>query len=174
MTFFPENFTIGNSSDRYLKLKVGATRVRALAEAVTGFKAWTTDEEGKKRPVRIHDDEMFNGDEIDDLEEAKRFAAFPVWDYESKSVKIWECTQSTILKKVHSLTKNEAYGDPQNYDLYVEKSGEGMKTKYEVTANPPKAIEDEIATAWAAVQAKGFDLNMLYTNDDPWNPNKIK
>jgi hypothetical protein len=92
--------------------------------------------------------------------------AFTVWNYETESVQILELTQQSVIKAIKALSSNPDWGLPFSYDINVKKSGEGLKTKYEVTPSPKKATAKDIIRE--ANQAP-CNLDALYEGEDPWN-----
>jgi hypothetical protein len=87
-----------------------------------------------KKPVRAR--EMFKFVPADaDLERgwpAKHFWAFVVWNFQTEKIEVLETTQVTIQTAMQSLIQNEDWGDPREYSITVNRTGEKMETKYPV------------------------------------------
>jgi hypothetical protein len=65
------------------------------------------------------------------------------------------------------LVDNPKWGVPQNYDIAITKTGEGMDTEYTVQGEPPIAEpSEEIKAAFAA---KYVNLEALFVGADPFS-----
>lgn len=176
MDFLPKDYEIPSKPGKYFKFNQGENVFRILGSAITGWEAWTSeqveDENGKmvekRSPIRKHEGDAFDMDEIEDPEATKHFMIFPVWSPKDKRIQVLEITQSMIKRPITSLSKNKAWGDVTGYDIVVTKIGEKKETRYTVNPLPPEPMSDEISTAWGAVQAEGFDLERMYVNGDPF------
>lgn len=94
--FKDKDYKIPETKGGYInKLKNGETRLRIVSEAVVG----RVDREDKK-PVRTHEekDPLGSLDPQGNEVMPKHFRAVAVWDYESKSIKIWEITSKKIME----------------------------------------------------------------------------
>jgi hypothetical protein len=174
-TFLPPDYEVTSSDGHYMKFQKGENRFRILDSPIIGLEYWSI----QNKPVRLH-----KGDQIDigdiRIEESgekkmpKEFWALPVWNYAAKSVQVLEITQKFLLKAITELSRNSKWGNPREYDLVVAKTGDGMSTEYGMIPDPKESLEVEAATAWAEVQKKGFNLDMIYEGLDPFNPLKTK
>lgn len=64
---------------------------------------------------------------------------------------------ATVMKKLMNIRKEEDYGgDVREYTLKVIKSGDGMNTRYDLIALPPKPMPN--AAGQALEEAKAIDL----------------
>lgn len=89
----------------------------------------------------------------------------PVWNYESKQIQILEVTQKGIQKTIATLAKNTKWGTPVNFDILIEKTGEGLDTEYSVTPEPKEPLEESIKKAFADAN---INLEALYDGGDPF------
>jgi hypothetical protein len=165
MGFLPESYEVPQSSGKYMKFQVGDNRFRVLGQPIIGNEGWHEDENGKK-PIRKRPLESFQVDEVDP-ETIKHFWAMPVWNYRERRVQVLELTQKTIMKAIATLSKDQDWGDPTEYDLVVSKVGDGLETEYAVTPKPKTPVSGPVAEGWAEMQGT-FDLERLYEGGDPF------
>lgn len=160
-TFLPPNYEKPASTSKYLKLLDGDNKIRILSPAIVGWIDWQDTADGRK-PVRTKDkpETSFNPEKP-----VKHFWTFVVWDYKDEAVKILEIVQSTIQDAIYSLHNDKDWGNPIKYDLTIKRTGEELKTKYNVVPTPPKELSETIKSAYLSVK---IDLNKLYTNEDPF------
>lgn len=144
----------------------GERRLRFCGEGITGFEAWNTDNkpvrwENKpaELPANIKPD--FNGKIA-----AKRFVAGVVYDYTDNDFKILEITQRTLLADLDKYIKDSDYGDPLNYDIKLNKTGDGKDTNYTLVAAPPKPLNPDIEEAFEKLNC---NLRALFDGEDPWS-----
>ena len=142
----------------------GEIRLRLFGEGVSGFEAWTEDNKPvrwetrpEKLPANIKRQEGYAP--------LKRFLAGVVYDYASETFKIIQITQKTLMDQLFKYMKDEDYGNPNDYDIKISKSGEGKKTEYTLVAAPPKPVAK-------AVQALYDELvcnpRALFDGEDPF------
>jgi hypothetical protein len=60
----------------------------------------------------------------------KFFWAMAVWNCAAKAVQVLEITQASIIGPIEELLVNSDWGDPREYDLTINKKGEGLETEY--------------------------------------------
>lgn len=160
---FVSDDAIASGSGNYVgKLENGTSRFRFISFVILGWIEWIEDGE-KKKPVRSQINKQ--PETTDDENQPKKFMAGVVVDRKDGEAKIWEITQQGIIKKIKALTANADWGKPFSYDIEVKKSGEGLKTKYEVTPCPKKPLEKHLI---AAAAEKPCNLDALYEGQDPW------
>jgi len=176
--FLPKEYEVsGGTGANYMKFIVGENKLRILASPIIGWE-WWVDKEGNPRikdakpqkgdkPVRVAKD---SGNDIpaDAGDTIREFWALPVYNYQEKKVQVLELTQKRIMRTVHSLAKDKEWGSPLGYDLLILRTGEGLDTDYDTLPQPPKELAKEVQEAWEKVEAKGFDLNRLFENGDPF------
>ena len=150
-------------------------KCRILGKAISGFTAWSAD----NKPLRVRAEgdvpADFNWRLKDDgphkgkRELPKTFWAFPVWDYETSEVKVWEVSQAGIRDAIGGFARNPDWGSPLGYDITVERTGKGLDTKYAVAPSPKTAVPGDAAAAFNDLVAGGFDLDRLFDGGDPFS-----
>jgi hypothetical protein len=146
-----------------MKFQPGLNSIRILSSAIVGYEYFT----GENKPVRQK--EPFEEMPIDIKQggKVKPFWAFVVYNYQLKMVQILELTQKSIMTAIKALVDNPKWGVPQNYDIAITKTGEGMDTEYTVQGEPPIAEpSEEIKAAFAA---KYVNLEALFVGADPFS-----
>lgn len=63
--------------------------------------------------------------------------AWLVWSFDTKSVQVLQLPK-TGYKALAKFGKDPEYGDPQEYNIRVTRTGKGFDTKYDVIASPKK------------------------------------
>lgn len=156
--FIPDD-AVSSGASRYMKLETGDNKFRCLSKPITGWLEWID-----KTPSRTPID---NEPEASDPENPpKKFLALVVFDYSDNAVKILELTQQSVIKAIKAYAANPDWGNPFTYDINVNKTGEGLKTKYTVTPSPKKATSKDIMRA---ANEAPCNLEALFENEDPWN-----
>lgn len=167
MTFLPQNYKIPASPSSYMKFDQGNNSFRILGSAIVGWEYFNTD----NKPIRSKEPFEDTPSDIKKDGKVKAFWAFPVYNYQTKTVQILELTQKSIMTAIKALVDNPKWGDPKKYDISVTKSGEGLDTEYAVMGEPPIAEPTkEIKDAFAK---KNINLDALFTGDDPFNSKEI-
>lgn len=159
--FLPENYTVADRSNGYMRFQQGENRFRVLDNPVLGYEWWIEDESGRK-PVRVPRDGKVPAEFSSSF---KEFWAMPVWNYNKELVQILEITQKGIMKVVANLARNPKWGSPKGYDLVVDRQGEGLETEYSVTPEPKEELSKEIAQVYAV---HNINLAALYEGKDPF------
>lgn len=150
-------------------------RCRVLGPAIAGVVAWTADNKPARFKSEADIPEGFNwrlqdkGPHAGKRELPRSFWAFPVWDYETNEVRVWEVTQAGLKDALRALTGNPEWGSPLGYDVTATREGKGLETKYALAPSPKSAVPLEAAGAWNDAVAAGFDLNRLYDGGDPFS-----
>lgn len=157
----PKDYKVPVTGGNYMRLEPGENQFRVLDSAVVGWEAWTMD----RKPVRFKME-----DKPDDTSEykdgrLKHFWAFPVWNYKANSIQVLELTQSTIQQAIEGFINDPDWGDPKDYDIKVERTGEGLDTSYFIAPKPKKPLTDEV---WALYKDNKPNLEALFTGDDPF------
>lgn len=156
--FLPEDYEPPKSSSSYLKLKDGETKIRILSQPIFGWEDWKN-----KKPIRFHMDNKPMA--TDPKKPVKHFWAFIVYNYSDAEIQIMQVTQSTIRKALESFSKDEDWGNPFEYDIKINKAGEGIETEYTINPIPHKKISAEILEAF---KAKPINLDALFEGTDPF------
>ena len=161
--FFPDEVQT-ESVSKYTKLEKGDTKLRILGAPIFGYETWLEKADGSRSPKRFELNEEFKQSDLGP-DGVKQFMAVKVYNYNAQDVQVWQVVQKTIMKSLKGYTENEEYGSPTGYDIVISKTGEGKMTRYNLVANPPKALPKEVAEADTA---QGVDLDALFLNGDPF------
>lgn len=164
-SYLPEGYEVPKTGGSgYMKFEQGDNKFRILSSVTMGWEYWTPD----KKPKRSK--EMFKVVPLDaDLHTgwpAKHFWAFIVWNFQTKQIEILEITQVTIQTALQSLINNDDWGDPREYSITVNRTGEKMETKYQVLPSPAKAVPADIAKAY---EEKYVNMEALFTGGNPFD-----
>lgn len=140
-SFVPDGYEVKTSGGDFFKLQPGDNKFRVLTDAVVGREGWSQNKPFRRGGADAHID----ADEVDLDEKTKKpkindFMAFYILDHADNKVKIASFTQSGIKKAILSYAAEEDYGHPMGYDLKINKSGDGLLTKYTVTPSVPKPL----------------------------------
>jgi hypothetical protein len=168
--FLPKDYETPEIPSRFMELEEGVNTFRILSSAIVGYKWWVNGEGGRK-PVRVR-----TADEVPEevknatvkRAQAKHFWAFPVYNYHTKSIQVLEIKQQTIMRAIEAFVKNPKWGNPQRYDLMIEKVKTGSRdwdVEYSVIPEPPTPIDAGIAEPAKNVPIR---LEALYSGDDPF------
>lgn len=161
--FLPYGFEELKSSHSYWRMKEmeqGDNRLRIIQRPICGWIDWK-----ENKPYRYRADEKpinsFNPDKP-----IRAFWTCNVWDYHRKALFILEITQNSILKTLSILGNDVEWGDFREYDIKINKSGNGKETKYMVTPLPHKKLDSSIQEA---IKENPVNLDVLFKGGDPWN-----
>lgn len=157
--FLPQDYEAPKNGGNYLKFKDGETRFRILSKPVIGWLDWED-----KKPLRFRMNEK-PAKPVDPKKAIKHFWALVVWDYSENKIKVLEITQSSIQSAIQSLTKDEDWGSPFEYDIKVNRTGQDLETKYTVNPVPHKKMAKEITEALVSTPV---NLQALFENEDPF------
>ena len=178
MNFLPENYTLPKGDSNYYKLEDGDNVFRVLSPATVGWKYWT-DEKGEvlERPVKGCKSICVKTPQ-EAKQPARHFWAFVVYSYKSNAIHLYEITQMGIMEAIQQFILNPNWGDPQGYDLIVNKTGTGLDTKYQISVNPKVELDQGILKLYQDMQ---IDLQALFRGEDPFkaesaevNPKAVK
>ena len=161
MNFLPENYESPKTSNYYVKLQDGETRIRVLSTPIIGWEDWTLD----KKPVRF----KFENKPIkslNPLKPVKHFWAFIVFNYNEEEIQVMNITQATIRKKIEALCKDSDWGAPYHYDIKITKSGSEINTEYVVNPTPHKPIDGYIVEMF---KDRPCFLEAIFENKDPFS-----
>ena len=165
--WLPASYSVPSSGDSYFKPAAGDNKVRIMGELIRGWEIWESDGDGNRKPHRSP--EKWGDDLIDEMntkegEDQKHFWCTIVWDYASETFKVWGFTQASIQKTITNIVQNPDFGNPTGYDLNIKKTGEGMMTRYEIMASPPKELFESVKAAWKALTP---DLEVYFDGGHP-------
>ena len=130
--FLPKDYTAPEVQSNYMTLEEGVNSFRVLSPAIVGYEWWVEQGAEGRRPVRVRTlDEI--PDEVreatDSRQRAKHFWAFTVYNYKSQTIQILELKQKTVMRAIEAFVKNPKWGDPQGYDLQIEKVRTGSQER---------------------------------------------
>lgn len=139
------------------KLEQGENRLRILTTPIPGYVWWP---ENENKPVRVKDaSEIKTG-----VTDAKYFWFLTIAI--NDEVKFLEIKQKTILNQIKALSDNKEWGEVQDYDITITRSGQDLETQYTVVPNPKKAVSDDVKKKWADIQAR-YNADNLFTHGTP-------
>ena len=168
--WLPQDYEPPTSNNIYFKPQPGTSKIRVLGDfrhphtAIMGYIGWNKTIDGNT-PIRR---DMDGEKEVISLSDdgAKHFWALTVWVYAQQCVQVWEITQVTIQQALTDLSKNEAWGNPQQYNIQITRAGEKLLTKYGITAEPP--LGSPPPEAIEAAKAAKIDLRELFIGESPF------
>jgi hypothetical protein len=172
--FLPEGYKVPKSGGgNYTKLVDGANKLRILSAPIMGWVYWNT----AGKPVRSREpfaelpsdvrykEEKKTGESKP--ERPKHFWAVVVWSYTDKMLQVWECTQGTIQSQITDLISNPDWGDPREYDITINRKGEGFDTEYTVQPSPAKPLNPMTESDYKKANIR---LEALFDGGNPFDP----
>lgn len=163
--FLPEDYEIPTESN-YMKFEDGANKFRVLGSPIIGWEDW----DDNKKVYRYHMNEKPQASKSKKADaKIKHFWSFPVWNYKAKKVQILNVTQASIQKVIKDLANNEDWGDPREYDITVNRTGQNLETEYSVVPSPSKPLPQMAVDMYAETP---INLDALFTGEDPFTPEK--
>ena len=173
MAFLPKDYAAPEAQSSYTRLEEGDNTFRVLDSAIVGWE-WWNEKDGKRIPNRVKNQNDLSEDDLSEIynleaktkrTQLKHFWAFPVYNYKIKYIQILQITQGSIQVAMERYTKNEKWGDPKEYDFIINRSGEGMQTRYSTTVNPKESLDEDIIKKYKEMN---INLKALYSGDDPF------
>ena len=169
--FLPEGYAAPEVQSNYMTLEDGVNSFRILSSAIVGYEWWVENGEEGRRPVRVR-----TADEVpeavrntsDKRQQARHFWAFTVYNYKTKTIQILELKQQTVMQAIEAFIKNPKWGNPQKYDLIIEKVKTGSRdwdVEYNVIPEPPSTLDEGIVELAKSVPVR---LEALYESQDPF------
>jgi predicted secreted protein len=160
MAWLPTGYEVPKGSNQFMKLEKGQNRFRVLSEPIMGYEWWEESSEGRK-PFRV---KSFQEAVENGTEPIKHFWAFVVWNYKSESIQVLEITQKTIMRSLEGLAIDEDWGDPTNYDVVINRTGDGLETEYTIQPKPSKDVSKDVLKAY---EDSEIDLSALFRGEYP-------
>ena len=149
----------------YTKFENGENAIRIVSEVISGWECWIGGE-GNRKPVR--QEFQFKAKQLEDLgvcenngnpsKKQDQFYACIVWNHNTEQFECWTPKQSTIKQAIYSLSENEKWGNPNDYDLVITKTGSGMETRYSIMPEPKTEFAGTVPT---------YDLTQLFKDGNP-------
>jgi hypothetical protein len=169
--FLPKDYQAPEVQSNYMTLEEGVNSFRVLTPAIVGYEWWVETQAEGRRPVRVRTLEEIP-DEVreatDSRQKAKHFWAMTVYNYKSQTIQILELKQKTVMRAIEAFVKNPKWGDPQHYDLQIEKVRTGSQDRdveYNVIPEPPSELDEGIVELARSVPVR---LEALYEGADPF------
>lgn len=106
-------------------------------------------EDGHDHKVRILSDPACYISTFGEGENAsdRMLYAWLVWNFEAKKVQVMKLPV-TAYRQIAKYGANDDYGDPRQYNLTITRTGQKLKTVYDIIASPEKKqIPEQIAVA---------------------------
>jgi hypothetical protein len=169
--FLPKGYETPESEQRFLELAEGQNTFRILSPAIVGYEWWEDTGNGDRVPRRVRTAEEVPTDvrnAANSRDKAKHFWAFVVYNYQTQTIQVLELKQQTILRAIEAFVKNPKWGNPQSYDLTIEKVKTGSRdwdVEYNVIPEPPSPLDAGIAELANHVPVR---LEALYEGQDPF------
>lgn len=157
-SFVPEGYEVKTSGGDFFKLTTGDNKFRILTDAVVGKEGWKDNKPFRRGGA----DATIDADEVDMDQKTKKpkindFMAFYVYNHNDSKIQIASFTQSGIKKAIVEYAGDEDWGHPSKYDITVNKTGEGLTTKYTVKPSVPKPLAASVQKE-VDLAAEFFDL----------------
>ena len=158
-SWIPEGYSAPVERSTYMKFEDGENVIRIMSPLVTGFEYWT---EGGK-PVRFKEEPKDTPDIRKDDEgnptKVKFFWYFLVYNYAAKQVQALEVTQKSIQAGIQDLVNNDKWGNPNGFDITINKSGKGLETRYSIVPNPHSEITEDMQSELDSID---IDLEAIF------------
>jgi len=167
--FLPKGYTAPETQSHFMEFEEGQNYFRALSPAIVGFEWWVENGEGvKPNRVRTLEEVPEEFRAVDHRQGARHFWAFAVYNYQQEAIQVLVLRQQTIMRAIEAFSKNPKWGNPQGYDLVVEKTktGRGVwDVEYNVIPEPKAVLDPGIAELAGQVSVR---LEALFEGDDPF------
>jgi hypothetical protein len=169
--FLPEGYQTPEVQSNYMTLEDGDNTFRILSSAIVGYEWWVENGEEGRRPVRVR---MANEvpeavrNASDNRQKARHFWAFTVYNYKTKTIQILELKQQTVMRAIEAFVKNPKWGNPQTYDLIIEKVKTGSRdwdVEYNVIPEPPSTLDEGIVELAKSIPVR---LEAMFNGADPF------
>lgn len=172
----PKDYKIPEAGGQYLnQASLGdGLRVRVLVDPIVGTEYWITQPNGDKDKVkRVHykkESPFYQNVDIGTVAinqygslSMRHWWGFVVYNYESKTVQVWNMCQKTIQQGLQKLERSADWGDFKGYDVEIELGEDGKK--YTVTPSPKSQLTDEELVV-AKTEASKINLEALYATEE--------
>lgn len=164
--FLPANYEQPPSGGRYTKLEDGDNRLRIISNSIQGWIGWQEKPTGNKEPLRV---EMDRKEDLTNfnVKEIKHFWAFMVWNYQTKTLEIFEVTQRSIQDAIMNLYQSADWGDPKGYDIIINRTGQKLETKYNVQGGRQSQLDGKLVLS--EYEKAPCAIEKLFQGKDPWD-----
>ena len=144
----PKDVQIPKSEGQFAKLEEGKNKFRVLSDIIRGWEGWKNNKpfrhEGdvcKIKPEQVDTNKYGNPN-------INYFWAMVVWNFNEERIQVLQITQKSIMTPMYDLEQQEEWGDLKNYDIVINRTKEGDKTKYSVNPLPHKELSADIRQAY--------------------------
>ena len=200
MSLLPEDYNASEfekessegGQSQFFSLKDGQARtIRIMGDQdkpetfVMGYSAWRdkkkrnapNTDRGYSEMVEYAEIQTFtdrNGNEVE-RKEPKKFWLFQIYNVTEKRAQVWEVTRKDIRRVLEEYERNPKWGDLNQYDITVTRTGKDMDTIYSLMPEPPKeppsdeiikAIKEARIDCSAVFKDGGYPMGAL-TEDAP-------
>ncbi len=168
MSFLPQGYELPKSAEsRYFKLEQGDNKFRILGQAITGYEYFTDEKKPVRSATPFKETPNIGTNDDGSTKKVSHFWAFPVFNYKTNQVEVFEVTQKTIQASLAGYSADTDWGDVTSYDITINKKGEKLTTEYNVRPSPKKPLSDEIlAIVNSTAKPK---LEALFVNGNPFD-----
>jgi len=158
--WFGAGYEIPTEPSSFVTLEDGDNNFRILSKPVMGYEYWDTNNKPhrqKENWVDVPADIRIEK-KTGKPSKIKHFWNFLVYNYATKSVQTFEITQTTIMKALKALIENPKWGNPDKYDITINRTGKELLTKYAVVPSPHSPITEEIKDALSKSDLKAESI----------------
>lgn len=153
----PKEVGKSNSSSDYLNdmKDLNELKFKVIGDIQVGFQYFQNKEKDDGSvgafPVRS---ELFPEEIIDPfvskygVSKPVQFMAMAIYDYSDKKVKLWSLTKKSVMGTLMAIELDEDFGEIQDYDFKVKKTGMGMETEYETLRLEKSELTEEMQEAY--------------------------
>lgn len=174
MTKFNPNDYKEQSNNIYLsKFEEGDTTIRILSdeEPVMGWEYWIDGDNGKPKPVRVHDQSevdysaLRTNPKTGEKDKPTFFWALPVYNFNTQSIQWATLKWKTVREPILNFWRNKKWGSPVEYNFVVTKTTDDGITKYSVIAEPKDDLDEAI---WEEFNSLTIDPDKWFNDGHPW------
>jgi len=179
----------GSGSGGYLSLSKlenkSSVRIHLLGdEPLDFYQTWIESPDGSQiKPLRFVDDPSPSdiAAEMGDFVRHQNYEktgpdpvtysmAFFVWNYSTEEVQLLQLTQKGLIRELDQLLSMEDYQATEDWDFVISKDTSGPPSSwYSLRPAPIKKGSREVIDAkWAEAQDKGYNLQELLLNGNPF------
>jgi hypothetical protein len=179
----------GSGSGGYLSLSKlenkSSVRIHLLGdEPLDFYQTWIESPDGSQiKPLRFVDDPSPSdiAAEMGDFVRRQNYEktgpdpvtysmAFFVWNYSTEEVQLLQLTQKGLIRELDQLLSMEDYQATEDWDFVISKDTSGPPSSwYSLRPAPIKKGSREVIDAkWAEAQDKGYNLQELLLNGNPF------
>jgi len=157
-SFLPKDYEPESGGSDFLKLKQGDNKFRIVSNAIVGKEGWKDNKPFRRggQDAKIDPSEVDN-DAKSGKPKINNYMACYVYSHDEEKVMIASFTQVGIKKAIAEYAGDEDWGNPSGYDITINRTGEGLSTKYTIKPSVPKPLKADVLKVVDEAQ-KTFDL----------------